>query len=76
LAHAGHALIGDPVYGTRAGRAIARSGEAGARVAGFPRQALHARRLGFTHPVEGRFMAFDSALPPDLHDLFINLERF
>jgi 23S rRNA pseudouridine1911/1915/1917 synthase len=76
LAHAGHPLIGDPVYGTRAGRSLARSGEAGARLAAFPRQALHARRLGFTHPVEGRVMAFDSALPPDLHDLFTDLERF
>jgi 23S rRNA pseudouridine1911/1915/1917 synthase len=75
LAHVGHALIGDPVYGTRAGRAVARSGEAGERVAAFPRQALHARRLGFTHPVEGRFMTFDSPLPPDLHELFNDLER-
>jgi 23S rRNA pseudouridine1911/1915/1917 synthase len=76
LAHAGHALIGDPVYGTRAGRAAARSGEVGKRIAAFPRQALHARRLGFTHPVEGRPLTFDSALPADLHDLFIDLERF
>jgi 23S rRNA pseudouridine1911/1915/1917 synthase len=76
LAHAGHPLIGDPVYGARAGRAVARSGEVGARVAGLPRQALHARRLGFTHPVEDRFLAFDSRLPNDLHDLFIDLERF
>jgi 23S rRNA pseudouridine1911/1915/1917 synthase len=72
----GHPLIGDPVYGSRAGRAVARSGEAGARIAGFRRQALHARRLGFTHPVEGRELVFDSPLPADLHELFIDLERF
>ncbi len=76
LAHLGHALIGDPVYGARAGRAVARSGEVGARIAGFPRQALHARRLGFTHPVDGGVMTFDSPLPVDLHALFIDLERF
>ncbi len=76
LAHAGHPLIGDPVYGTRAGRTVARSGAVGARVAGFARQALHARRLGFAHPVSGAFMGFDSALPGDLHDLFIDLEQF
>lgn len=76
LAHHGHPLIGDPVYGTRAGRAIARSGEVGARIAAFPRQALHARRLGFPHPAEDRFLTFDSALPADLHDLFIGLESF
>ncbi len=79
LAHHGHPLIGDPVYGTRAGRGVARSGEVGARIAAFPRQALHARRLGFAHPAEDRFLTFDSALPTGLHDLFIdfnNLEGF
>jgi 23S rRNA pseudouridine1911/1915/1917 synthase len=76
LAHVGHALIGDPVYGGRAGRAVARSSEIGARVAGFARQALHARRLGFIHPVSDLAMGFDSALPRDLHELFIDLERF
>ena len=76
LAHRGHALIGDPVYGTRTGRAVARSGETGARIAAFARQALHACRLGFTHPVDGRFLTFDSPLPFDLHDLLTDLEGF
>jgi len=76
LAHCGHALIGDPVYGTRAGRGMARSGAIGTRIAAFPRQALHARRLGFTHPVNGRALSFDSALPADLHELFIGLDSF
>ena len=76
FAHVGHPLIGDPVYGTRAGRAVARSSEIGARVASFVRQALHARTLGFTHPVERKLMGFDSPLPADLHELFIDLERF
>ena len=35
LAHSGHPLIGDPVYGTRAGRIVSRSGEVGARIATF-----------------------------------------
>lgn len=76
LAHSGHPLIGDPVYGTRAGRAVARSSEVGARIAAFPRQALHARRLGFKHPIEDRFLTFDSPLPEDLHALFRDLELF
>jgi 23S rRNA pseudouridine1911/1915/1917 synthase len=75
LAHHGHPLIGDPVYGTRAGRAAARSGEAGARIAAFSRQALHARRLGFTHPVSAGWLEFDSPLPADLHALLTDLER-
>lgn len=75
LAHRGHPLIGDPVYGTRAGRGLARSGPLGARIAGFARQALHARRLGFIHPADGRSLTFDSPLPADLHELFTDLER-
>ncbi len=76
LAHRGHALIGDPVYGSRAGRLVARAAESGARIAAFPRQALHARRLGFAHPANGRLLSFDSPLPADLHALFIDLESF
>ncbi len=75
LAERGHPLIGDPLYGARAGRAVARSGPLGARIADFPRQALHARRLGFAHPAGGGHLEFDSALPADLHGLFTDLER-
>ena len=75
LAHLGHPLIGDPVYGTRAGRSVARGGPTGARIATFPRQALHARLLGFTHPVEKRHLEFDSPLPADLYELAQSLER-
>jgi 23S rRNA pseudouridine1911/1915/1917 synthase len=75
LAHLGHALIGDPVYGTRAGRSVARTGPSGEQVAAFPRQALHARLLGFTHPAEKRPMKFESPLPEDLQDLSLSLEQ-
>ncbi|MDR1273308.1 MAG: RluA family pseudouridine synthase [Odoribacteraceae bacterium] len=34
-----------------------------------PRQALHAKTLGFTHPATGEWMAFDSALPADMEAL-------
>jgi 23S rRNA pseudouridine1911/1915/1917 synthase len=75
LAHRGHPLIGDPVYGTRAGRSVARSGAVGTRIAAFARQALHARLLGFTHPADGGHLSFDSALPNDLVELVANLEQ-
>ena len=74
LAHAGHPLIGDSVYGTRAGRAVARLGPAGEAITGFPRQALHARRLGFAHPATGERLSFDSPLPADLGNLKRSLE--
>ena len=75
LAHRGHPVIGDPLYGTRAGRGIARSGAIGAQIGALSRQALHARRLGFMHPAEQRHLVFDSALPAELEELLENLER-
>jgi 23S rRNA pseudouridine1911/1915/1917 synthase len=74
LAHRGHPLIGDPVYGTRAGRAVASLGPAGTGIAGFRRQALHARLLGFTHPATGEKLSFESPLPADMAELKFNLE--
>jgi 23S rRNA pseudouridine1911/1915/1917 synthase len=74
LAHRGHPLIGDPVYGSRARRMLARSGPVGVAVAAFPRQALHARHLGFIHPATGEILTFDSPLPLDLEQLTANLE--
>jgi 23S rRNA pseudouridine1911/1915/1917 synthase len=75
LAHRGHPLIGDRVYGARAGRRLARAGSIGAQIAAFPRQALHARRLGFTHPGGKGRLEFDSPLSEDLRELAESLER-
>jgi 23S rRNA pseudouridine1911/1915/1917 synthase len=74
LAHSGHPLIGDPVYRGRAGRSAARLGPAGAVAVAFPRQALHARLLGFHHPITGEWLAFESPLPADMAELGSNLE--
>jgi len=75
LAYRGHPLIGDPVYGARAGRAVVRGSAIGAQIAAFPRQALHARLLGFTHPVGRGRLSFASPLPADLCELVGNLEQ-
>jgi 23S rRNA pseudouridine1911/1915/1917 synthase len=75
LAHCGHPVIGDHTYGARAGRAAAAAGPITKRLAGFPRQALHARRLAFDHPATAERLEFNSPLPPDLHALFTDLER-
>jgi 23S rRNA pseudouridine1911/1915/1917 synthase len=48
---------------------------AGAAIAGFARQALHARLLGFTHPVTGENLTFENPLPADMAELLANLER-
>jgi 23S rRNA pseudouridine1911/1915/1917 synthase len=69
LAHAGYPIVGDPVYGRRL--AIPRGATAGLAEAlrGFRRQALHAARLEFEHPVTGRPLAFEAPLPADLAGL-------
>ena len=74
MAHAGHSLVGDPVYGGRrkvSAKAI--SPEAYAAVTGFNRQALHARELGFDHPVSGETLLFQAELPADLADILTAL---
>lgn len=75
LTHAGHALIGDPVYGGRRKLSPAAVGEAGvAAAAAFPRQALHAASLGFDHPVTGEWLEFESPLPADMEALIAALD--
>ena len=74
LAHCGHSLIGDPVYGGRrklSEKAVGAAGVEAARL--FPRQALHAASLGFEHPVTGEFMEFVAPLPADMEALLIAL---
>lgn len=75
MAHAGHGLIGDPVYGGRrklSAKAI--SAKAGDAALGFPRQALHAAVLGFVHPVSGENVRFEAPLPQDMATLVQILE--
>ena len=76
LAHAGHGLIGDPVYGGRrklAAKAI--SAQAAEAVRGFPRQALHAAVLGFIHPVTGQAVRFEAPMPDDMAQLIEHLRE-
>lgn len=76
LTHAGHALIGDPVYGGR--RALAAKSLPDAAIAAakaFDRQALHAATLGFVHPVTHEFMQFEADLPADMAALLVELRK-
>ncbi|MGH7455544.1 MAG: RluA family pseudouridine synthase [bacterium] len=79
LAHRGHSVFGDPVYGGR------KSHVAGLNVEdtrffvnllqGFKRQALHARALGLIHPVTQQPLHFESELPADMQALIEALRR-
>ncbi|MEP1961954.1 RluA family pseudouridine synthase [Tateyamaria sp.] len=74
MAHAGHGLIGDPVYGGR--RKLAKGALSDAAIeaiSGFGRQALHAAVLGFEHPVTGEKMRFETPLAPDFQKLLDSL---
>jgi 23S rRNA pseudouridine1911/1915/1917 synthase len=42
----------------------------------IPRQALHARSLGFIHPATGKFMLFDSVLPLDMQEVIEKWRRY
>ncbi|MBL7158281.1 MAG: RluA family pseudouridine synthase [Candidatus Omnitrophica bacterium] len=54
MAYIGHPLLGDRVYGA---------------AKGMPRQALHAKTLGFFHPVMRKFLEFNSEIPDDMREL-------
>jgi 23S rRNA pseudouridine1911/1915/1917 synthase len=74
LAHAGHPVVGDPVYLRRTpGTARLLPEALRDRLLSFPRQALHAETLGFAHPVSGQPLTFRAPPPPDLAALIAAL---
>ncbi|MGV6874949.1 RluA family pseudouridine synthase [Pseudochelatococcus sp. B33] len=76
LAHRGHPLLGDALYGSGFRSKEARLSEkAQAALRRLGRQALHATWLGFAHPGTGEEMAFESPLPDAMQDLVEALRR-
>ena len=73
LASRGHPVVGDPLYLRRVPAAARALDDATRRaLLDFPRQALHAARLGFAHPRTGEPLSFHTPPPPDMQAL---LER-
>jgi len=75
LADQGYPVVGDRIYGRK------RYGPGGNReplpgVTDFPRQALHAERLGFSHPRTGAPVAFYAPLPLDMQRLLDSLREW
>ncbi len=68
MTHIGNPLIGDPVYGRdkKGFKSILET-------LGFKRQALHAKTLGFIHPVTSDALAFESPIPADMQELLSQL---
>ena len=71
LSAIGHPIVGDPLYGGVHRRV---PGDLRA-VSHLDRPFLHAARLAFTHPTDGRRMVFESALPPDLQQILDQLRE-
>jgi 23S rRNA pseudouridine1911/1915/1917 synthase len=74
MAHLGHPLLGDALYGsgfkTKANRL---SAAAQAALTALGRQALHATVLGFEHPITGEVLRFESKMPPEMSALLAAL---
>lgn len=75
MAHIGHALVGDPVYGGRFRIPPAASPTLVQSLREFPRQALHARFLELEHPETGQRMKWESPLPDDFVWLLTLLQQ-
>ncbi len=69
MTHIGHPLVGDPLYGGRPTLPIDTTGPVVTAIKNFPRQALHARKLGLKHPVTEEWIEWESDLPEDLQTL-------
>jgi 23S rRNA pseudouridine1911/1915/1917 synthase len=75
LAHTGHPLLGDSVYGPHFKTKASHLGPDGqAALAGLARQALHAYLLVIEHPKTGEILRWESPLPQDLLHLKTKLQ--
>ncbi len=79
LASKGHPVLGDPTYGGR-GKQVPKLKQKDQKIAlallrMLPRQALHAKTLGFVHPETGQKLMFDSELPEDMQHIIAFLEQ-
>lgn len=76
LASRGHPVVGDPLYLRRVPAAARSLPEPiRHRLLDFPRQALHAARLGFVHPRTGKPLQFSTEVPADMAEILSSLDR-
>ena len=66
MAHVRHPLVGDAQYGGGLRQPRGASAALAEALRGFRRQALHAERLEFAHPADGRTIAVEAELPADM----------
>ena len=71
LSAIGHPIVGDATYGGARRRVVAHL----RAVQRLERPFLHAERLAFTHPIDGRRIEFESPLPPDLQSVLDDIQQ-
>jgi 23S rRNA pseudouridine1911/1915/1917 synthase len=75
MAHIKYPLVGDKVYGGRLLLPKGASAELVETLRNFRRQALHAARLAFEHPISGQLIEAQAPLPEDMRSLLNALAR-
>lgn len=75
MAHIQHPLVGDPVYGGRLRLPKGAGDELVTLLRDFKRQALHASKLGFKHPISGETVSWEQPLPDDMARLIAILQQ-
>tara|TARA_B100000427_G_C15422987_1_gene557228 strand:- start:762 stop:1007 length:246 start_codon:yes stop_codon:yes gene_type:complete len=74
MAHIKHRLVGDQLYGGRLQMPTASSPELRHVLQNFRRQALHAKKISFTHPEIGRKMEWEVERTEDMQELLTSLK--
>jgi len=74
MAHIGFALVGDATYGKRFRIPKGANQELIDTLKSFPRQALHAAKLGLEHPATGEYTEWVAPLPADFENLLHQLK--
>ncbi|HUH65759.1 MAG TPA: RluA family pseudouridine synthase [Syntrophales bacterium] len=76
LSALGHPIVGDSVYGNPGRADAVRDPSVRSKIKAMKRQALHAARIGFIHPVTGDVLSFSSPLPSDMAELSDLLSKY
>lgn len=76
MSHIGFPVVGDPVYGGRLHCPPQTAVGVKQALQHFKRQALHAYRLSFIHPLTMQTQSFSAPLPDDFKDLLTQLEQY
>jgi 23S rRNA pseudouridine1911/1915/1917 synthase len=72
MKHLGHPIVGDPVYSGPQWRGIPDK-KIQRILSSLQRQALHAARITFAHPRDGRVMVVEAAMPEDMREIVLAL---